>query len=136
MRYFAAFVFRDADSLSFTCPDVPGFTAQVSTLDLDDAIGEARAVLAGHVAVLTDMGADPIVSRDVAALRADPELADDFAQAECVVMIPALMPTGRSVRVNLSMDEAMLAAIDRSAKERKITRSAFVIEASRRLIEV
>lgn len=136
MRYFAAFVFRAGESLSFTCPDVPGFTAQVSTLDLDEAVGEARTVLAGHIAVLTDMGADPPVSRQIDALRADPELFDDFAQAQCVVMIPALLPTGRSVRVNLSMDEAILAAIDRSAKERKITRSAFVIEASRRLIEV
>jgi len=135
MRYFTAFVFRDSEGLGFTCPDVPGFTAHTATYDLDAAVGEARAALAGHIAAVLDAGLVIPSARDIVALRSDASLAADFAEAECIVMLPAIMPSGRTVRVNLSMDEATLAAIDRAATERRITRSAFVTEASRRLID-
>lgn len=70
-------------------------------------------------------------ARSLAELRATPELAEDFAEADTTVMLPALMPFGRTKRVNLSIDENTLELIDKAASIRGLTRSAFVAEAAR-----
>lgn len=46
-------------------------------------------------------------------------------------MLPALMPFGRTKRVNLSIDENTLELIDKAANVRGLIRSAFVAEAAR-----
>jgi HicB-like antitoxin of HicAB toxin-antitoxin system len=55
----------------------------------------------------------------------------DVAAGETAVMIPLLLDSGRAVRANLSLDAALLAAIDEAAKARGLTRSAFIASAAR-----
>ena len=50
---------------------------------------------------------------------------------ESAVMIPLLLDSGRTVRANVSFDAALLDAIDSAAKERGLTRSAFLASAAR-----
>ena len=50
---------------------------------------------------------------------------------EMAVMVSLLRDSGRSVRANLSLDAALLEAIDSAARARGLTRSAFIASAAR-----
>ncbi len=75
-------------------PDVPGFTAHIETADLDAALTEARIVLAAHLAEMVDVGCDMPDARSITELRADPDLARDWAEAAGAVMLSASVPAG------------------------------------------
>lgn len=129
--HYLTFVFTDAGGYGFTAPDVDGFTAHAETADFDEAVTVARNVLTAHLAALIDAGGELPPARSLAELRTDPELAEDFAEAETTIMLPALIPFGRTKRVNLSIDENTLDLIDKAAAVRGLTRSAFIAEAAR-----
>ncbi len=129
--YYLALVFEAEDGLDFVCPDVPGFTAHSDSRSFNEAAAIAREVFTGHLATLIDNGGELPPARDLDALRADADIAEDLDEALTTVMLPALLPAGRSRRVNLSLDENTLDLIDSSARDRGLTRSAFVAEACR-----
>jgi predicted RNase H-like HicB family nuclease len=131
--HYVTFVFTDAGGYGFVAPDVEGFTAHVETEDFDEAVSEARRVLASHLTALLDAGGSLPPARSLADLKRDPALEEDFGEAAALVMLPALVSSGRTKRVNLSLDENTLSLIDRAAQERGLTRSAFVAEAAREL---
>ncbi len=58
----------------------------------------------------------------------------EIAEGESAVMIPLLLDSGRTVRANVSLDAALLVAIDAAAKERGLSRSAFLASAAREKI--
>jgi predicted RNase H-like HicB family nuclease len=59
------------------------------------------------------------------------EIASSLEPHEAIVSVPVLLDSGRSVRANLSLDAALLEDIDRAAKARGLTRSAFIASAAR-----
>lgn len=130
MPYFPAIFFESEGGFDFVCPDIPGFAAHGGP-GFDAAAATAREVLASHLAALLDNGGAMPRPSDLAEMRADPEFADDFAEAAGVIMLPAIVPAGRTLRVNLSLDENTLDLIDSSARDRGLTRSAFVAAACR-----
>lgn len=133
MAYYIALIFGDAGGYGFTVPDVPGFTAHADTDDVEEAIAVARRVLAVHLAALIDHGGELPRARTLKKLKADRELKEDFEEADAVLLLPALLPAGRTKRVNVTLDENTLNLIDRSAADRKLTRSAFIAEAARQM---
>ncbi len=71
-------------------------------------------------------------SRPLRQIIRDGEL--DVRAGETAVMIPLLLDSGRPVRANLSLDAALLEAIDEAARARGLTRSAFIASAAREKI--
>jgi predicted RNase H-like HicB family nuclease len=130
--HYLALIFRDDEGYGFTLPDVPGFTAYAPTDSLDHAVAVARGVLADHLAALVDAGHPIPSARAPEQLIADPDLREDIGGAVATMLLPAVLPAGRTLRVNITIDENMLGLIDRAASERKLTRSAFIAEAARR----
>lgn len=63
-------------------------------------------------------------------LRTDPEFADRFERHEALVLVP-FEPPSKSVRVNITLDEAMLRVIDRAAEATGRTRGSFLADAAR-----
>ncbi len=49
------------------------------------------------------------------------------------LLVRAELP-GKAVRLNITLDEGLLAAVDRAARARGFTRSGFLAEAARRLL--
>lgn len=133
--YYLTFVYDYGESWGFTCPDIPGFAADIPMRDFSDAVVEARAILASHLATLLDAGGNLPTARNLGDIRNDPKFAEDFDEAATTIMLPALVPAGRTMRVNLSFDENTLGLIDEAAKVRSLTRSAFLAEAARRYAE-
>ena len=58
----------------------------------------------------------------------------EIAEGESAVMIPLLLDSGRTVHADVSLDAALLEAIDATAKERGLSRSAFLASAAREKI--
>lgn len=109
-------------------PDIPGCVGGGATAEA--AIADAVAALRDVVAHKRDGGFAVAEPSSLAAIIASGEIGE----RESAVMIPLLVDSGRTVRANVSFDEALLEAIDSAAKERGLTRSAFLASAAREKI--
>ena len=132
MRY-VSFIHRDDDSgYGISFPDFPGCVSVGDTVD--DAIHNGCEALAFHVEGLSGDGEPVPPPRSVEAIKADPGLAD-WRRGADIVLVPLLLDRGSSRRVNISLDRGLLEAIDDEARQRRMTRSAFLASAARRELE-
>ncbi|WP_010545657.1 type II toxin-antitoxin system HicB family antitoxin [Sphingomonas elodea] len=117
--YYPAIIERADDGFSVFFPDLPGCTSAGETVQ--EAALNAEEALAGHLAVSAEHG-DPIPAPSVVdAIPHDPEV-DEVAR----ILVRAERP-GKFVRVQITMDEGLLARIDRVARNR----SGFLADAAR-----
>ena len=134
LRRYVAFIHPGKKGLwGLHFPDFPGYVTAES--DLDRLVDSAAEALRFHVEGMIEDGETIPEPRSLSAIRADPEFTDEIQDA-MAVLIPLLPARGRVVRVNVSLDEGTLTAIDQAAEARGMTRSAFVAEAARRAIEM
>ena len=131
MRY-VSFIHRDDAGYGVSFPDFPGCVSVGDSVD--DAVRRGCEALAFHVEGLRDDGEVIPLPRSIDSIKADPELAD-WREGADLVLIPLLVDRGSSRRVNISLDRGLLEAIDDEAKQRRMTRSAFLATAARREIE-
>ena len=129
MATIVALIHGKAGAYGISFPDFPGCVSGGRTLD--EALRRGRETLATHVGALTSEGIALPIVRDIDAVRADPESAPDFADAILVSAVELDLP-GKSVRVNVSFDEKLLARIDRAAEAEGESRSRFLAEAARK----
>lgn len=132
--YYLSIVTKEIDGFGFIIPDVNGFTAYAETDNFEAAVAIARRVLAGHLAALIDAGGSLPKSRSLVDIKSDEKFTEDFNEALITVMIPAILPAGRTKRVNLTFDENTLSIIDSAAADRRLTRSEFLAEAARQFV--
>lgn len=127
MRYYHAVVHKDEGSaFGVHFPDLPGcFSAAERIEDIIPNSVEAMSLWFEDEA--------EVEPRTVEAIRS--EVADDLAQGAFLVLVPWIGRNSRPARVNISIDRAMLDAIDKAAAMRRLTRSAFLAEAARNEIE-
>lgn len=127
MRYYHAVVHKDANSaFGVQFPDLPGCFSAAD--DAEDVIPNAIEALS-----LWFEDADDVEPSPVEKVRAD--AAADLAEGAFLVMVPWIGRNSKPARVNISLDRAMLDAIDKAASLRRLTRSAFLAEAARNEIE-
>ena len=131
MRY-VSFIHRDKVGYGVSFPDFPGCVSVGDTVD--DAVRHGSEALAFHVEGLVEDGKAIPTPRTIDAIKADPALTDWRREAD-LVLIPLLLDRGSSRRVNISLDRGLLEAIDDEARQRRMTRSAFLATAARREIE-
>jgi predicted RNase H-like HicB family nuclease len=111
-------------------PDLPGCFGGGGTAE--DAIADAVSAAREWAEHRGAKGLALPARRGVGELLAAGEV--DVAAGEATVLIPVLLDSGRTVRANLSLDAALLEAIDDAAKLRGLTRSAFIASAAREKI--
>lgn len=108
-------------------PDFPGATTTAS--NADDALRKASEMLSFHIAGMVEDGDTLPVLRSLSELQADREFRAS-AKGATLALVPFDLP-GRSVRINISMDENLLQAVDRAAEATGKSRSMFLAEAAR-----
>lgn len=116
---YPAIIERAGEGFSIFFPDLPGCTSYGATVT--EAALNAEEALDGHLLVSVQHGdevADPSALEDI---ERDPEV-DEVAR----ILVRAEKP-GKAVRLNITMDEGLVAAIDRVAKNR----SGFLSDAAR-----
>lgn len=118
-----ALIHEEAGVFGISFPDFPGC---ISTADsLDDAIARGAMALALHVEGMREDGDDLPVLRSASDIRRTVEIGDAILAA-----VPVELP-GRTVRVQITMDEHLLAALDRAAAASGASRSGKIAEVVR-----
>ena len=128
MRYYIGVVYQDGDSAyGVHFPDVPGCFSAADVMD--DLLPNASEALSLHLEdeALPD-------ARPLNAVRADDAVAKDLGEGAFLLAVPFIRLSGRTTRANITMDAGLLAAVDQTAKERGLTRSAFLADLARREI--
>jgi predicted RNase H-like HicB family nuclease len=127
-QYIALLHKRRGKGYGVSFPDFPGCVAAGD--DLESALREAAEALAFHVDGRRADRQKVPKPRTLEQVREDGE---DWIEWNGAIMatVPLLPPEGRSLRVQITMDERLLSKIDAVSKNR----SAFLSEAARRLLE-
>lgn len=126
MKTFFALVHKDGDSAyGVSFPDLPGCFSAAD--DIENIVANANEALA-----LWFEDADEIEPRSI--MEVSSEVFEDLRAGAFLIAVPYVRSSGKPVRVNVSLDQGMLDAIDSAAASRKLTRSAFIAEAARREI--
>ncbi len=127
MTQFIALIHKDSDSdYGVSFPDLPGCISAGAALD--EARAMAQEALALHVeGMLADGEAVPEPA-SLEAIMQDPENRDGVA-----ILVPLDEPT-RTVRVNITLPEDTLRAIDAHAEANGFMRSGFLAAAARKAI--
>jgi predicted RNase H-like HicB family nuclease len=117
--YYPAIIERDADGYGVFFPDLPGCVSAGETAQ-EAALG-AEEALSGHLAVMIEHGDALPDPSDLDAIERDPDV-NEVAR----ILVRGERP-GRAVRVQVSIEEGLLARIDRVASNR----SRFLADAAR-----
>lgn len=121
--FFPAIIDKDSNSdYGVTFPDFPGCVSAGSSIE--EAITMAAEALALHISGMIEDGEVLPAPTPADAIIADPEV-----QMVCIVMVPAAMPA-KVRRVNITIDERLLAQIDAATSNR----SGFLADAARRAL--
>lgn len=125
-RYFPAIVEKAKKGFGVFFPDLPGCTSYGATME--EAARNAEEALRGHLLLMIEDG-DPIPKqRPLDKIEHDADVKEAAR-----ILVRADLP-GKAVRLNVSLDEGLVAAIDATAQTRGMTRSGFLAEAAKRAI--
>jgi len=115
------------DGYTVFFPDFTGFGSAGNTLDA--ARRNAKEGLISHVELMMEENENlPSAS----SLDKVMKLSD--AKGCIPLVISIIAPSGRAQRINITIDSALLSAIDVVAASQHTTRSAFLAEAAQRLL--
>jgi predicted RNase H-like HicB family nuclease len=128
MTYYVGVLDGGGDVWGVRIPDLPGCVGGGKTPEA--AIADAAEALRDVLAHKREGGFPAQQPSSLSEVVASGEIGE----SESAVMIPLLLDSGRTVRANVSLDAALLDAIDAAAKERGLSRSAFLASAAREKI--
>ena len=122
-----ALVHEEDGNYGISFPDFPGCVSAGATLD--EAVERGRATIAFHVEGMVEDN-DPLPRvRTLKDLRRDRIFRAD-AKGAVIVAVPLELP-GKSMRLNISLEERLVDEIDRAAAAAGQTRSGFLAEAAK-----
>ena len=133
LRIYPAIITKaEGEDYGVVFPDLPGCVTTGETIG--EAAEMAIEALAGHVGTMIEAN-EPVPE----PAELDTPLPDWFGDiAGKIVAVPVLVPVeipSRSVRINISLDDALLARLDRAAAADDETRSGFIARAVRELLD-
>ncbi|HTV67907.1 MAG TPA: type II toxin-antitoxin system HicB family antitoxin [Rhizobiaceae bacterium] len=129
MKHYIGLIHKEADSdFGVSFPDFPGLIT--AGTDLDDANAMAAEALAFHIeGMIADGEAVPEPS-SIEDIMANPE-----NRSGVVVLVPAKTDAKKVVRVNITLPEDVLNEVDAYAEANGFTRSGFLTQAAKRVID-
>jgi predicted RNase H-like HicB family nuclease len=129
VRYYPAIIEGgETPGYSVFFPDLPGCTSAGDTVH--QTARKAEEALRGHLAAMIEDGDAIPEPSEIDAIEPDPDV-HEVAR----VLVRAEVP-GKVMRLNISMDEGLVEAVDQAAKARGLSRSGFLAEAARRALVV
>ena len=126
-RYYPAIIEPALDGYGVYFPDVPGCTSAGATVQ--EAARNAEEALQAHLDLTVEHGEIIPEPSELDAIVAEAGVVEAAR-----VLLRAEVP-GRSVRVNITLPEELLAAVDRYAARSGYTRSGLLAQAVRERME-
>ncbi len=125
MGYYIAIVHKDPDSAwGVSFPDLPGCFSAAD--NADDVLANAMEALE----LFAEDAGELARPSSIETIRKIPEVATDLAAGAFLVSVPLIRNTGKTTRVNITLDKGLLNAIDAEASRRKMTRSGLLAQAA------
>lgn len=118
---------EDGTAYGVDFPDFPGCISAGDTLD--EAVANAREALEFHIQGMLEDGEEVPAPRSLEDVS---ELDDAKGATPVLISVPVERPNRR---VNITMDEGLLEVVDAAAATRGMTRSGFLAQGARVLLE-
>jgi predicted RNase H-like HicB family nuclease len=125
-QYFPAIIEKAKKGYGVFFPDLPGCTSFGATME--EAAHNAEEALRGHLLLMIEDGDHIPKQRPLDKIEKDPDVKEAAR-----ILVRADLPS-KAVRLNISLDEGLVEAIDATANLRGMTRSGFLAEAAKRAI--
>jgi predicted RNase H-like HicB family nuclease len=123
---YGALFYRQEDGVGVAFPDLPGCVTVGR--DTKEAVLRAEEALGLHLeGMVSDGEVPPGAATPLDRLEPD-------AEGELVGRLWIIPRLSRSVRVTITMDQALLARVDQVASDTGATRSGFIADGARRLL--
>ena len=123
MARYPALIDGENGAYGVTFPDLPGIVAMGATLD--EAFANAEEALSD---------ASVEAERDGASLEAPSAMEEVVVPAgSALASVPLIRPSPKRVRANLTLSEGVVEFMDREARRRGMTRTAYVEWMARRI---
>ncbi|MDX3894863.1 type II toxin-antitoxin system HicB family antitoxin [Pusillimonas sp.] len=130
MRFPVVLHTDDGIRYGVSVPDLPGcFSAGDA---LEEALENVKEAIDLHLEGLVEEGHDLPLPRPIAQHRTNPHFANGIW---ALVDVDVSRFDGRAEKINITVPRRMLAKIDSYAKAHGATRSGFLVEAARRVME-
>ncbi|WP_394889574.1 type II toxin-antitoxin system HicB family antitoxin [Mesorhizobium sp. AaZ16] len=130
MRQYIGLIHKDAESdFGVSFPDFPGVVTAGTSLD--DARAMAEEALAFHIEGLVEDGEAIPEPSTLEAVMASAENRDGVA-----ILVSVKTEAKKAVRVNVTLPEDVLDQIDSYAAAHGYTRSGFLANAAKRVMEL
>lgn len=124
MKAYIAYVYKDPNSsFGVSFPDLPGCYGAGESYD--EAITNAKKSLREYALALAEDGDDMPEPRTHGELAGDTAELIEMKSAAFIIEVP-LITAGQKRRVNLSLDDRVLAAIDAACESTGVNRSSFL----------
>lgn len=131
--HYVAVIEKEPDSaFGVWFPDVEGCFSAGETVE--DAVANAAVALRQHVEAVESAGRRGPSARSTDDVIRDEDVAAAVEAGAVLFAVPLLADAGRTVRINISLDKALVDQIDAAATKRGLTRSAFLAQAAREKI--
>jgi predicted RNase H-like HicB family nuclease len=129
MHQYIGLIHKEAESdYGVSFPDFPGVATAGKSLD--DARAMAEEALAFHIEGLVADGEAIPEASSLEQVMADPENRDGVA-----ILVAVKTEAKKVVRVNVTLPEDILAQIDRYAEAHGQTRSGFLAQAAKHILD-
>jgi predicted RNase H-like HicB family nuclease len=123
VRYYPAIIEQAEDGFGVFFPDLPGCTSAGTSLQ--EAARNAEEALQAHIDLTSEHGEALPAPSELDHVVTEPDVAEVGR-----ILVRAELP-GRSVRVNITLPEELLSALDRYAARTGHTRSGLLAQAVR-----
>ena len=125
LRYYWAIIEKSTDGFYAFLPDLPGATATGDSVE--EALRWLAEIAADHIRDGKERGGeDPPEATKLEDIPHDPEIRE-YGRVLLLVELPA-----KAVKISVTVDEGVLARIDRAASEAGTNRSAFLTDSALR----
>lgn len=129
MRFPVVLHSDDGIRFGVTVPDLPGCFSTGDTFD--EALESVREAIDLHLEGITEDGEEIPPTHAIAEHRENPDYAEGIW---AVVDVDTSRFDGRAEKVNITVPRRLLARIDAYARAHGETRSGFLVEAARRVM--
>jgi predicted RNase H-like HicB family nuclease len=128
--HYVAVIEKEPDSaFGVWFPDVEGCFSAGETVE--EAVANAAVALRQHAEAVESAGRHVPAARSTDDVLRDEDVAAAMEAGAVLFAVPLLADAGRTVRINISLDKALVDQIDEAATKRGLTRSAFLAQAAR-----
>src|SRR5262249_53061613 len=131
-RYVAVIEKEPDSAFGVWFPDVEGCFSAGDTME--EAVANAAAALRQHVEAIESAGRRTPAARSIDEVLQENDVTASVEAGAVLFAVPLFADAGRTVRLNISLDKALVDLIDAAAAARGLTRSAFLAQAAREKI--